>query len=395
MISRRVAAAGLLAGASVRPTAAATPAAVRRERVYVGTYTPNGGGVHVFDFDTRTGALSPVTVMRGIANPTWLVVDAPRRRLFALSEVGDYGPARTGAVAAFALREDGGLDPINTVGSGGAGPAHMALHPSGRHLLVANYGGGSVAVLPVGGDGRLGEPTDVRQGAPRPVPQVADPTGNFAGSDHAGSHMHMVAADPTGRFVIACDAGADRIHVWRFDAEHGRLYPARQATTDTPPGSAPRHFVFQPGGRVLHVLREHDARIASYTFDPASGDLRLLGVTPTLPEGFSGSDLASELAISDDGRTLYAANRLRNAITTFTVSASGRLRRVAETWAEGDYPRSFGLSRDGRWLLCACQRSDALTTFRVGPRGGAPTFTGAFTAVGSPAAVVFAAAPGS
>lgn len=387
-LTRRLALAGAASALSVARAQAAVSAHVF---AYVGTYTPNGGGVHSFRFDPATGELTPLAVTGGIANPTWLTVDAARRRLFALGETADYGPRRTGSVTAFAIGADGALERLNTVSSGAAGPAHMGLHPSGRFLFAANYMGGAVAVLPVGGDGRLGEPTDVRTGERRPPPSASvGPPGTFGVSDHASPHMHMVTSDPQGRFVLACDAGSDRLYVWRLDASSGRLVPAETPFVETPPGSAPRHFVFTPDGRFVHVLQEHDGRVATYAYDGRTGRLARLRLTPTLPPGFAGSDLASEIALSADGRFLYAANRMRDTVAVFAATPDGALRRVGERWTQAEYPRSFGLSPDGRWMVCCCQKSDSLTTFRLDRTSGLPAFTGAFTPVGSPAAVVFA-----
>lgn len=399
-LGRRAALAGLAASAGA--LAAASGRAETRTAgavfAYVGGYTPEaGGGIHVLRFDAATGRLEPQTVVGGIANPTWLVIDAPRRRLFAMSETGDYGPDRTGSVTAFAIGADGALERLGTAGTGAAGPAHVGLHPSGRWLAAADYGGGAVALLPVGEDGRPGEPVQVERMTPRPAPPSPAPgqdATNFGESDHRAPHMHMADFDPAGRFLLACDAGSDRIYVWRLDASAGRLLPARVPFVATPPGSAPRHFAFGRDGRFLHVLQEHDGLVATYRYDPAEGGLELLRRTPTLPPGYAGSDLASEIALSRDGRFLYAANRLRDTVTTFACGPGGALRRVGETWTQSDYPRSFGLSPDGRWLVSCNQRGDDLTTFRIDPATGVPVFSGAFTPVRSPAAIVFAAPPG-
>jgi 6-phosphogluconolactonase (cycloisomerase 2 family) len=324
-------------------------------------------------------------VAAALTNPTWITIDAARGRLFALSETDQ------GAVTAFEINPtDGGLRRINVVSSGGAGPAYISLHPSGRFLLVANYVGGSVAVLGVGADGALSGPLDVQlaahvaMGAPGSL-ELA----NLGVSDHAAPHMHMIAADPSGRFVIADDAGSDRIYVWRLDPQSGRLTPAATPFTPTPPGSAPRHFVFTPDGRRLFDLQEHDGLLSAYAFDPQTGSLSLEQTVQTLHPGFAGSSLASELALSPDGRFLYAANRLRNTITTVALRPDGRLEPVSEAWVQGDHPRSFSIDPTGRFLICCNQRSDDLTTFSIDRATGALTFTGRFDAIGSPAVLAF------
>jgi 6-phosphogluconolactonase (cycloisomerase 2 family) len=376
-----------LAAASRASAAAAGPI-----MAYVGSYTPEGHGVFQYRFDPRTGALSPVGLAAAITNPTWITLDPARGRMFVLSETDDFGPDHTGSVTVFDIDpRTGALTRRNTVSSGGAGPAYISLHPSGRFVLVANYVGGSVAVLGVTPVGDLTPPLDIRA-IPKPAaPPVPDPSelGNLGLSDHTSAHMHMIAADPSGRFVIADDAGSDRINVWRLDPATGKLTPAATPFVTTPSGSAPRHFVFAAGGRRLFDLQEHDGDLTAYAFDPATGALTPEQTLPTLNPGYAGSSLASELAPSHDGRFLFAGERLRNTIVTVAIGPGGRLRRVSEAWTQGDHPRSFSLDPTGRFLICCNQRSDNLTTFAVNPATGALTFTGRFDAIGSPAVVAF------
>ena len=386
---------GVLIGASALAAASsglARAGAGRSVMAYVGSYTPEGHGVFQYHFDSQTGALTPVGLAAAITNPSWITIDAAHGRLFALSEVDNFGDGHTGSVTAFAIDPaSGGLIRRNTVSSGGAGPAYISVHPSGRFVLAANYGGGSVAVLGVTEDGALTDPLDV-QATPKPAaPPTPDPAQlrNLALSDHTTAHMHMIAPDPSGRFVIADDAGSDRINVWRLDAATGRLTPAATPFTAVQSGAAPRHFVFAPGGRRMFNLQEHDGLLKSYGFDPVSGALTPEQTVATLHAGYAGSSLASELAISQDGRLLFAANRLRNTLTTIAVSRTGRMKVLGEAWTQGDHPRSFSLDPSGRFLICCNQRSDNLTTFRVAPGTGALSFTERFEQIGSPAVLAF------
>ncbi|WP_158915912.1 lactonase family protein [Caulobacter sp. S45] len=363
---------------------------VRAERksiiAYVGSYTPNGHGVFKYSFDNRLGVLAPLGLAAPLANPSWITLDPQRNLLFALSEI------EHGLVTAFAISpQNGSLSRINAVSAGASGPVYAALHPSGRFLLIANYTGGGVAVLSIDSDGALGGPVEVIAAArpAPPPPPAAQEAANLALSDHSAPHMHMIAADPTGRFAIAADAGSDRIYVWRIDTESGRLTPAATPFISTLPGSAPRHFVFHPNGRRLYDLQEHDGVVCGYAFDPSNGALTLEQMMPTAPDGFAGSNLASELTLSLDGRFLFAGNRLRNSVRTIALGRSGRMRLESETWIQGDYPRSFTLDPSGRFLICCNQRSDNLTVFGVDPKTGALGFTGHFNAIGSPAVAAF------
>ena len=257
-------------------------------------------------------------------------------------------------------------------------------------MFVANYGGGNVAVFPVGPDGAFGEPTDVRPsvGARHRAHAMDDPPGQFAVSDHDSPHMHMVAPDPSGQFVIANDAGLDLTLVWRFDAQAGRLLPADIPVIAAPSGSAPRHFVFHPSGRIFYNLYEHDARIAVYDYDAAKGGLKLKQLVSALPPKFSGSNLSAEIVIAAGGRFLYVSNRLHNAIAVFAVADDGQLRMISETWVHSDYPRCLAIDPSGEFLYSCNQRGDSITSFRINAASGALQFTGRFEPVGSPAVML-------
>jgi len=386
--SGRTRRAAILGAAAAMSAGATRAAASHRRLAFVGTYTPNGGGIHRFWFDPSSGQLTPIGVTGEVQSPSWLCLDLVRRRLFAVSEIGERAKGTAGAVVSYAIGADGALTKLGSVSSGGAQPAHASLHPSGRFVFVANYDGGSIAVIPVAADGALQDASDVQIAAPaQALAPALNAAGNFAVSDHARPHMHMVACDKAGRFVLATDAGANRIYAWRFDLDAGRLIPAATPVVAAPVGSAPRHFVFHPSGGLVYVLGEHDSRIGRYRYEPDTGALSYIDATPTLPNGFAGSSLGSEIAISPDGRRLYAANRLRDTVTSFAIDRSGALGRLGEAWVEGDYPRGFGLTPG--WLVACNQRSDSLTAFRLRDGGRRLAFNGQFTPVGSPACIVF------
>jgi 6-phosphogluconolactonase len=366
--------------------AAVAPAAIMYS--YVGTYTPNGGGIYLFHIDAETGSLTQQQIVDDIRNPSWLAVNANNTRLYAVSEIDTYQGTHNGAVVAYAIDpQSKQLKRLGAVNSGGATPAHLSIHQSGKFLFVANYGGGSVAVIPVGSDGGLGELTDLRPsvGARHHARTIDDPPGQFANSDHDSSHVHMVSPDPSGQFVIANDAGLDLTLIWRLDMQTGRLLPADVSVLAAPSGSAPRHFVFHPSGRFMYNLYEHDAKVAVYDYDTARGTFKLKQLASSLPPKFSGSNLSAEIVISADGRFLYVSNRLHNAIAVFSIAADGQLRNISETWVHADSPRSITLDPRGQFLFSCNQKGDSITSFRVNSATGALTFTGRFEPVGSPA----------
>jgi len=358
---------------------------------YVGTYTPNGGGIYLFRMDKASGALTQLQIFDDIRNPSWLAVNPAQTRLYAVSEIDNYLGTRTGAVVSYAIdAETLQLKRLGAVSSAGGSPAHASVHPSGKFVFVANYGGGNVAVFPVTSEGALGEPTDVRPsvGARHHAHAVDDPPGQFAVSDHDSPHIHMVAADPSGQFVIANDAGLDLTLVWRFDPQTGRLLPADAPVIAAPSGSAPRHFVFHPNGRTFYNLYEHDAKVAVYDYDPAKGSFKQRQLVSTLPPKFSGSNLSAEIVMAADGRYLYVSNRLHNAIAIFSVAGDGQLRLIAENWVHADYPRCLTLAPGGEFLFSCNQKGDSITSFRVNAASGALQFTGRFEPIGSPAVMI-------
>jgi 6-phosphogluconolactonase len=358
---------------------------------YVGTYTPNGGGIYLFRIDRATTALLQMQVVDDIRNPSWLALNPAQTRLYAISEIDNYQGAHEGAVVTYAIDPTSmQLTRLSAVGSSGTLPAHVSVHPSGKFVFVANYGGGNVAVFPVAADGTLGPASDVRPsvGPRHHARAIDDPPGQFAVSDHDGPHLHMVAADPTGQFVIANDAGLDLTLIWRLDAQGGRLLPAEAPVLVAPPGSAPRHFVFHPNGKFFYNLYEHDARVVVYDYDGSRGAMRLKQSVSTLPPHFAGSNLASGIVVSPNGRFLYVGNRLHSSVAIFTIAEDGQLRTAYETWTHADSPRSIAMDPSGEIMFSCNQRSDSLTSFRINPASGALAFTGRFEAVGSPAVMV-------
>lgn len=360
---------------------------------YIGTYNPNGEGVYRVQVDPVSGALSARTLASSQPNPAQLTVDAKGQTLYVASEVADFNGTQHGGIIAYRINPtDGSLTQLNQADAQGAGPVYLFLTPNGRHLLVANYVSGTVAAFPVESDGKLGTASSVQQqqgpaGAGKPEAAVE---GSFAISDHNGPHAHMIASDPSGKFVFSTDLGLDRIYQWRFDDASGQLTP------NDPPwiaassaGAGPRHFVFHPDGKTLLLVNEEASTLTSYRFDNQKGTLKQLHVISSLPADYKGTNFAAGLVLSEDGKNLYVANRLHNSIAQFSVGSGGELHSVAETWTRGDYPRSLTLSPDGRYLYAMNQRSDNVTRFSVDKASGKLSFVEGYTPVGSPSQMVF------
>jgi 6-phosphogluconolactonase (cycloisomerase 2 family) len=352
----------------------------------------NGRGIHRLRVDRQTGAMTAIGVTELGTSPSCLALNASGTRLYSANETDRVGDRKEGTISAFAIdRSDGKLEVLNTVPSGGAGPTYVSLHPSGRFLLVANYFGGSVAVLPALPDGRLGPATDVKDDGGRigPTRAASAPPGSFAISGHDRTHAHMIQADPSGRFVLHADLGLDMIFSWRFDQEKGILTAAAPPAVALPPGDGPRHFAFHANGRWLYSIQEEGSTVVLFDFDSASGRLAARQTMSTLPPGFAGSNFTSEILVSADGRFVYAGNRLHDSIGIFSVGPDGILTYFGEEWTRGDYPRSFAFDPSGRFLFCCNQRADNVAVFRVDRATGVLSFTGHYAAVGNPSCVVF------
>jgi 6-phosphogluconolactonase len=365
---------------------------------YVGTYTgavgagSNGEGIYLFDMDASTGKLSRRKLAAKTPNPSWIVIHRSKKYLYAVNEISDY-QGSSGSVSAFSIdHANGDLTALNVVSSEGAGPCYISIDPTGKYAFVANYGGGTIAVLPILDGGLLGAAVNIHRDSEHLGSTLASdgPPGSFAVSGHDGPHAHMIAADPQGRFVLATDLGQDRIYTYRFDRATGKLNPADGAPFAALPfGDGPRHFAFHPNGHWVYAIQEEASTVAFFHYDPENGALAAQQTVSALPSGFAGTSFASEILVSQDGRFLYAANRLHDTIAVFSIGADGRLMQIANTSTMGDYPGQCRIDPSGNFLYACNRHSDCITCFRIHRETGLLSFTGQYTAVGSPGSITF------
>jgi 6-phosphogluconolactonase len=356
--------------------------------VYVGTYT-NGQskGIYLYKL-TRSDSqasqaltLAPLGLVAEVASPSFLEIDPDRRLLFAVNETGDFGGRRTGAVSAYSIDPaKGQLTLLNQQPSMGSGPCHLVLDRGRRHVLVANYGSGNVAVLPVTTDGRLGEASDVEQHAGRSVnPRRQE-----------GPHAHCVTFDPAGRYLFVCDLGLDKVMIYRYDAEQGQLTPNEPAFASLKPGAGPRHMAFRPDGEFAYVINELDSTITAFAYDAQAGKLTEVQTVSTLPRDFDGSNTTAEIAVHPSGRFVYGSNRGRDSIALFRIDdASGMLTYVRDQSTDGKTPRHFELDRDGKHLIIANQNTDTLLVCRIDADTGQLNPSGEHVAAPTPVCVKY------
>jgi 6-phosphogluconolactonase len=350
-----LAAAVLLLAGSALALAAAPPRAVR---VYVGTYTAGDStskGIYRLRLDLLTGALSEEGPPTKTVNPSFLALHPNGRFLYAVNEVGERREDTGGAVSAFAVdARTGALRLLNTQPSGGAAPCHLTVDKAGRNVLVANYAGGSVAVLPIAPDGQL-----------RPAATVVQHEGKSVNADRqTGPHAHSITLDSDNTFALAADLGIDKVLAYRFDTARGTLTAG--APVPLAPGSGPRHVAFHPDGRRAYVINELLSTVTAFDYDRATGGLSERQTVSTLPADFKGANFTAEVVVHPEGKFLYGSNRGHDSIAIFAIDpATGKLTPAGHRPTQGQWPRNFAIDPTGTFLLAANQRSDSIVVFRI------------------------------
>jgi 6-phosphogluconolactonase len=353
------------------------------KRVYIGTYTgPTSKGIYLSYFDSATGKLSPPEVAAETTNPSFLALHPGGQWLYAVGEVSSYQGKAEGVVSSFRIDQSNGqLTLLNQQPSGGGGPCHLTLDKTGKCLLVANYGSGSVAALPVESDGRLGSPgMSIQHHGSSLNPQR-----------QAGPHAHFITPDPNNTFVLACDLGLDKVLVYRLSPMQASLTPDDPPSGSLKPGSGPRHLAFNPNGRFLYVINELSSSLTTCSYDPGKGILKELETRSTLPPEFKGENSCAEVQMHPSGSFVYGSNRGHNSIAVFRINPrDGRIQRIEDVACGGKTPRHFALDPSGRWLLVENQDSNNVLVFAVDLSSGRLMPTAEKIEVGAPVCLVFA-----
>lgn len=325
--------------------------------IYLGGYSAHGGqGIGVAA--QRDGVLALESRVHCPDHPTFLAVAPSGRTLYAVHELAD------GLVSAFAIGDDGNLRPLGTQPSGGAQPIHLSAHPSGRYLLCANWGSGSIVVHPVDGDGALGPATDI--------------------VENAKPYAHMVVTDPGGRWVLAVHYGAGAVSTYHLDLDSGRLRLQSQAQLRH--GAGPRHLAFHPLGTVVYVVNEADSTVTACAYDPGSGLLEPGETVPTVPRDTPVRNYPSAVLVSPDGRFVYVANRGHDSVGVLATEPG--LRLVATYPCGGPFPRDMAFADQGRLLYVANEAADLVTGLAVAPADGSLLTAGWTLAMPKPTCIL-------
>ena len=366
--------------------------------VYVGTYTgAESKGIYAYSYDAASGKLTSLGLAAETVNPSFLAADASHRFLYAVNEVHDYKGENSGAVTAFSIddRKTGKLTKLNEVSSHGADPCYISFDRTGKYVLVANYTGGNVAVLPIAPDGHIGEASSVVKDAgalgPKTVRQDAP-------------HAHWIEVSAHNRFAYVSDLGLDRVLIYKFDATKGTLSTGAMpsaASVNTSqdakdffsatlsPATGPRHVAFSSSGKFMYVLGELDSTVTVFAND-AKETFRSIQKISALPAGFAGTNDAAEIAMHPSGKFLYTSNRGDDSIALFAVDRStGKLTFVERVPSGGKTPRNFAIDPAGKRLLVANQQSGNIVEFNIDPATGRLTATGEVGKAASAVDLVF------
>lgn len=353
---------------------------------YVGTYTgARSQGIYAYRCDARANTFTPLGCVAETVNPTFLALNPAGTHLYAVNEIGEFKGAKTGAVSAFAVdRETGRLRLLNQVSSAGPGPCHLAVDASGRDVLVANYTGGSVAVLPIRADGSLGEATA----------RVQHTGSSVNPNRQREPHAHCVALSPDNRFAFVADLGIDQVKSYRFDPARGTLTANDPAFVALPPGSGPRHLVFHPDGRHAYVINELLSTVTVLDYAVPTGAFSLRQTVSALPDGFTGRSTAAEIAVHPSGKFAYGSNRGQDSVAVFAIaSGTGELTPIQQARTGGKTPRHIAIDPSGHFLWAENQDSNNITIFRIDEPTGRLSPTGQVLSVGSPVCVQFLPLP--
>jgi len=367
----------------------ALPAAVTAAEqylVYVGTYTgEKSKGIHAFRTDPAAGIIESLGVVAETPNPTFLALHPNGRVLFAVNEVGQFEGKPGGAVTGFGIdAATGRLQVINSASTVGGGPCHLVVDRTGRQVLVANYGGGSVASLPIDAAGRLGTFSAFHQHR----------GGSVDAARQKEPHAHSINLSADNRFAFAADLGTDRVYVYPFDPARGLHAEALNLSPRLAPGSGPRHFAFHPSGKFAYVINEMLSTITVFRYTASSGLLSEVQTIPTLPAGFAGGSSTAEVVVHPNGKFVYGSNRGHDSLAIYSIDAgSGRLTLVGHESTGGKTPRNFNFDPTGRTLWAANQSTDNIVVFSVDPETGRMKRTGQELKVGSPVCVKFLKVP--
>ncbi|MBC8352541.1 MAG: lactonase family protein [Planctomycetes bacterium] len=357
--------------------------------VYVGTYTrgSESKGIYTLRLNMKTGSLKQIAVAEGVDNPSFVAIHPSNKFLYAVGEISEFKGETAGGVAAFAINpKDGSLTKLNEKSSGGAGPCHLVVDATGKNVLVANYGGGSVACLPINADGTLEDASSFIQHEGSSIDERRQ----------KGPHGHSINVSPDNKFAFAADLGLDKILIYALDAKTGQLTPNKPAAVKVKPGSGPRHFAFHPTGKYAYVINEMTLTVTAFKYNAKRGRLKTLQTISTIPDddrdqkGLS----TAEIRVHPSGKFLYGSNRGHDTIVAFSINqVTGELTYIENESTQGKTPRNFFIDPTGTYLLAENQSSNSIVVLRINQDTGELESTGNSIEIPSPVCIRMIPAP--
>lgn len=342
-------------------------------RLYVGKYAKEGEkGLHIIDVDFIKGTFTPVSESDAGINPSYICISKKRSLVYAVNEVGRVKDVRAGMVTT--LRFDpksGKTEKLNEIAIPNGGPCYISLSPAEDFILIANYGGGSVAVVRLDANG---------------VPSEVSDTIMFKGEAGTRSRAHMIAPGPDGKKIYLTDLGLDRVAIYDLDHVSGKLINTGYAKLAK--GAGPRHFAFGKDGSKMYVINELNSTLTVFNVEK-TGDLKELQTLSTLPQGFTEKSFCADIHVAKSGKFVYGSNRGHNSIVTFKIESDGKLTLAGHTSCGGDWPRNFVLDPSGKYLLTGNQNSGNISLFSLDKKTGLPLLPAKDYKIASPSCLKF------
>jgi 6-phosphogluconolactonase len=346
-----------------------------KTRLVACSYTETGNpGLSVYNFNSDNGSLQLLSQSDAGTDPSFFCFSKRRRLIYVINEVSEFNGAKGGGLTT--LKYDRSfriIDKIREIPVPDGGPCFVSLTPGNDYLLIANYTGGSAAVVKLDNDG---------------IPIKICDTIFYKKQGEKISHAHMISSDPQGRRIYVTDLGLDRIMIYTLNNSSGKLIPYNEDGIPLSPGSGPRHFVFSKDGSVMYVIGELNSTISTYKVDDIKGLIHIQTVS-TLREGFAASNSSADIHIGKSGDYLYGSNRGENTIVTFRILRNGQLSLAGHTDCGGNWPRNFVIDPSGKYILVGNQRSDDISVFRIDDKTGLPVKTGNNNKISAPACLKF------
>ena len=351
-------------------------------RMFIGTYTSgNSEGIYRFRMDRKTGELTSLGKGIKTSSPSYLAIDPQNKYLYAVNEVSRFNGKAGGSVSAFSIDlTDSNLTLLNQQPSSGESPCFVSVEKESKWVLVSNYSGGSISVLPIQSDGKLGEPSEI----------IKHQGSSVNTSRQEGPHPHSINLDPANRFVYVPDLGIDKIMIYQFDRIAGKLKSNDVPFASVEPGSGPRHFAFHPNGKLAFVIKEINSTITAFSYNEANGNLDTIQTVSALPEGYKGQSTCADIHVAPSGKFLYGSNRGHNSIVIYAIDeATGKLTYIGHESTQGKTPRNFAIDPTGTFLFAANQDSNSIVSFRIDPQSGKLQYTGQTLSVPNPVCIKF------